>query len=150
MRPQSFWGSRLLVSEKSGACTEPEKRKRVNLRRANPFSNLRLLFTNGAGLRRLSLMAVFYFACLGGQSVSMMPYRFGVLGWTPYQSFYFNSAKNVVDSATHGALVLPCLARFGSKRTFELGALCNAAACLVWSQSWRFGPAVGVASLRST
>jgi len=80
----------------------------------------------------------------------MMPYRFGVLGWTPYQSFYFNSAKNVVDSATHGALVLPCLARFGSKRTFELGALCNAAACLVWSQSWRFGPAVGVASLRST
>ena len=95
-------------------------------------------------------MAVFYFACLGGQSVSMMPYRFGVLGWTPYQSFYFNSAKNVVDSATHGALVLPCLARFGSKRTFELGALCNAAACLVWSQSWRFGPAVGVASLRST
>ena len=68
----------------------PEKRKPVSLRRANPFSNLRLLFSHGPGLRRLAIMSSVYFSCMPAQAVAEMVFRIGVMGWSPAQCLYFN------------------------------------------------------------
>ena len=43
-----------------------EKRRPFSLAKANPLSSIKLLMVNGAGLRRLSLSAMFFFAVIPG------------------------------------------------------------------------------------
>ena len=53
---------------------------------------------------------------------------------------------SVSDTSLHSfiprsfAQVLPCLKKFGSKRTFEIGSASLSITYLIWSQSWRASP----------
>jgi MFS family permease len=52
------------------------------LRRANPLSNIWLLFSHGHKLQRLSL-ATLFFSLAGGCNASQDSYRLGALQWSP-------------------------------------------------------------------
>ena len=89
MLEELAWGQ-VIFGWRTPETLRPEKRKPVSLRRANPFSNMRLLFSHGPGLRRLAIMSSVYFSCMPAQAVAEMVFRIGVMGWSPAQCLYFN------------------------------------------------------------
>ena len=81
-----------------------EKRRPFSLAKANPLSSIKLLMVNGAGLRRLSLSAMFFFAVIPGTWNFRTGYRTlntaNGMNLTPAQCSYLDSANFAWNTAS--------------------------------------------------
>ena len=110
------------------------------LKRANPFSSIGLLFTNGPGLRSLGIAAGFLRSVVTVYS-TIEPFRLGPLGWSPAEQSYYSAGLSGVNSATTAFVSKPLLKRWGNRKVFELGSLAAAISYIGLSQSCRPGDA---------
>jgi hypothetical protein len=101
---------------------KPEDRKPFKFSTANPFSNLQLLFTNGAGLRRLTISTSLWFWCQEIWS-TQSAFRMGVLRWSPVDQSYFDSLYNAAGAVSRRTFLDPVLKSLGNRSAFELGSL---------------------------
>ena len=81
-----------------------DDRKPFKLSNANPFSNLNLLFTNGPGLRRLTVSTGLWFWCQEIWS-TQSAFRMGVLRWSPVEQSYFDSGYNATGAISRRSVL---------------------------------------------
>lgn len=110
------------------------------IKRANPFSSIALLFTNGPGLRSLGISAGFLRAVVTVYS-TIEPFRLGPLGWSPAEQSYYSAGLSGMNSVTTAFVSKPLLKRWGNRKVFELGSLAAAVSYIGLSQSCRPGDA---------
>jgi Na+/melibiose symporter-like transporter len=90
--------------------------------RANPLSNVLLLFRKGPGLRRLAGSTLLFF-CTQEVWATQSAFRLGTLGWQPTQMSYFTSGYDTVGWICQGSFSNRLLRRVGNRKAFEVGAL---------------------------
>ena len=102
-----------------------DNRKPFTLATANPFSNIWLLFSNGPGLRGLTLSTACFFTAQSTWSI-VFPWRFGVLGWTPEQNSAYKLWLQPPAIAVDQFFVAPFMRWAGNLRCFEWSCLATA------------------------
>jgi MFS family permease len=124
-----------------------EKRLKFNASKINPLKGLGLLFTHGAGLRRLVIAGGLFRAC---QTIyaTIDSYRLGPIGWSPAEQSYFSAGLSGVNIMTTQWVSKPLFAKLGARRTFQTSSLVAAVAYLAVSQACR--PAGAAAQMRRT
>ena len=90
-----------------------EKRLAYNLGKINPLGGLSLLFTHGAGLRRLVIAGGLFRSCQTIYS-TMDSYRLGPIGWTPAEQSYYSAALSGVNIASTQLVSKPLFAKLGA------------------------------------
>ena len=113
-----------------------DKRKPFTLAKANPLSNLAMLFSNGPGLRALALSTACFQSAQSTWSI-VQPWRFGVLGWTPETNSSYKLWLQPPAIAVDKFFVAPFMRYTGNLRCFEWGSLATAIGYYIWGQCYR-------------
>lgn len=121
-RLAGFWCSacalmlQTIIVFSSNETLAEKDRKPFSLKTVNPFSNIAILFTNGPGLRGLSLAAAFMEATKGTWS-TQETYRFSALKWTPTDDSYFDAVFSAIGAAYNSLVTERLLKAWGPKKT---------------------------------
>ena len=142
-----FWGPfGLMVATSLLWATGPEtlteeKKKPFTMGKANPFKAIKLLLSNGVGLRRMSLAAGVFFAVIPGCWNFRTGYRtlntqYG-MNMTPNETGYFDALNFGWNAISAKFVIPPMLESWGNKLAFERWSWIAIACHLLVSQSWR-------------
>ena len=124
-----FWGPfGLMVATSLLWATGPEtlteeKKKPFTMGKANPFKAIKLLLSNGVGLRRMSLAAGVFFAVIPGCWNFRTGYRtlntqYG-MNMTPNETGYFDALNFGWNAISAKFVIPPMLESWGNKLAFE-------------------------------
>jgi hypothetical protein len=113
-----------------------EKRRRFGWRKAEPLGNLLILFKGGRDLRNFAFSELIRSFAAGCHSLQSS-FNLGVLGFSASHESYFRSIQSVFTATGVGAMSVPMMKYFGSKRCFEMAGHSSTLAMLVISQSHR-------------
>ena len=106
------------------------------LGRANPLSNIWLLFSHGRKLQRLAWTTLF-FSLAGGCNASQDSYRLGALQWSPLDIATYLQFTPPLHGLLQGHAIAPVMARFGTRRAGEIATLVSALGYVCWGSAWR-------------
>eukprot|EP01048_Picozoa_sp_COSAG05_P020507 COSAG05_NODE_3499_length_2026_cov_1.255838_1_plen_422_part_00 len=113
-----------------------QRRLPFALRKAEPISNIGILFRNGRDLRHFTVSMLIRNFALGAHSVQTA-HMIGVLGWSAAQTASFVSVQACFSMMSQSTIAVPMMRQFGSKRCYEVAGYFSAGAFILTSQSHR-------------